>query len=82
MSTKAGITVEVDYTNNADPKRALERALSRFKKKLDKEGIIDEMKKRQYYTKPSAKKHQKKVHDEHIRKLIQKEEEKAANNEK
>lgn len=73
----AGVTVEVDYSKTNDSKKALERAITKFKKKLDKEGIMDEIKKRQYYVKPSARKHLKKVHDEHIRKLIKKDAEHA-----
>ena len=33
----------------------LEKALRRFKRKVEKEGIIREFKKRQYFQKPSAK---------------------------
>ncbi len=36
----------------------LEKALKRFKRKVEKEGIIREFKKRQYYQKPSAKRHE------------------------
>ncbi len=36
----------------------LEKALKRFKRKVEKEGIIREFKKRQYFQKPSAKRHE------------------------
>jgi len=34
---------------------SLEKALKRFKSKVRREGIIDEMKKREYYEKPSQR---------------------------
>ena len=40
--------VSVDETEN------LERALKRFKRQVEKEGIIREWKKREYYEKPST----------------------------
>ena len=36
----------------------LEKALKRFKRKVEKEGIIREFKKRQYFQKPSARRHE------------------------
>jgi small subunit ribosomal protein S21 len=36
----------------------LEKALKRFKRKVEKEGIIREFKKRQYFQKPSAMRHE------------------------
>ena len=36
----------------------LEKALKRFKRKVEKEGIIREFKNRQYYQKPSSKRHE------------------------
>ncbi len=38
----------------------LEKALKRFKKQVEKEGIIREWKKRQYFQKPSSKRHEQK----------------------
>lgn len=35
----------------------LEKAIKRFKKSIDKEGILKEYKERQYFLKPSTKKH-------------------------
>ena len=39
----------------------LERAIKRFKRMVEKEGIIREYKKREYFEKPSAILHQKKT---------------------
>lgn len=36
----------------------LEKAIKRFKRKVEKEGIIREFKRRQYFEKPSTKKHE------------------------
>ena len=47
------ITVEVRGGN-------LEKALRVLKKKVQKEGIVKELKRRQFYTKPSALKREKK----------------------
>lgn len=41
-------TINVDDTEN------LEKAIKRFKRMVEKEGIIREYKKREYYEKPSA----------------------------
>ena len=48
----------------------LERAIKRFKRTVEKEGIIREYKKREYFEKPSAILHQKKTTLE--RKLLNK----------
>ena len=48
----------------------LERAIKRFKRMVEKEGIIREYKKREYFEKPSAFLHQKKTTLE--RKLLNK----------
>ena len=39
----------------------LEKALKRFKRKVEKEGIIREWKKRQYFKKPSIVRHEQKI---------------------
>ena len=57
-------TILVDDSEN------LEKALKRFKRMVEKEGIVREFKKREYYVKPSAINHQKKVTLE--RKLLNK----------
>ncbi len=36
-----------------------EKSLKRFKKVIEREGILLEVKKRRYYTKPAAEKHEK-----------------------
>ena len=48
-------TINVDDTEN------LEKAIKRFKRMVEKEGIIREYKKREYFEKPSATLHQKKT---------------------
>jgi small subunit ribosomal protein S21 len=40
---------------------SLENALRRFKRKCEKSGILSELKKRQHYEKPSAKKKRKQL---------------------
>lgn len=52
------VTVQVENDN-------LEKAIRKFKKEVEKEGIIEEYRKRQYFVKPSAVEHQKKVHLQH-----------------
>ena len=47
-------TINVDETEN------LEKAIKRFKRMVEKEGIIREFKRREYFEKPSALLHQKK----------------------
>tara|TARA_R100000808_G_C2153235_1_gene163293 strand:- start:2301 stop:2501 length:201 start_codon:yes stop_codon:yes gene_type:complete len=37
---------------------SLEKALQRFKKKIDSEGVLKNYRKRQFYEKPSEKKYQ------------------------
>ena len=57
-------TIVVDDSEN------LEKAIKRFKRMVEKEGIIREYKKREYFVKPSATQHQKKTTLE--RKLLNK----------
>ena len=57
-------TILVDDSEN------LEKAIKRFKRMVEKEGIVREFNKREYYVKPSAINHQKKVTLE--RKLLNK----------
>lgn len=40
---------------------SFENALKRFKKQCEKEGILSEVKKREYYDKPSVKKKKKAI---------------------
>ena len=53
-----------------DDSENLEKAIKRFKRMVEKEGIIREYKKREYFIKPSAINHQKKTTLE--RKLLNK----------
>ena len=46
-------------TINVDDNENLEKAIKRFKRMVEKEGIIREFKKREYFVKPSATLHQK-----------------------
>lgn len=57
-------TIEVEDGEN------LEKAIKRFKRMVEKEGIVREFKKREYFVKPSAELHQKKTTLE--RKLLNK----------
>ena len=57
-------TIMVDDSEN------LEKAIKRFKRMVEKEGIIREYKKREYFEKPSVTLHQKKTTLE--RKLLNK----------
>ena len=57
-------------TINVDDSENLEKAIKRFKRMVEKEGIIREYKKRVYFEKPSSILHQKKTTLE--RKLLNK----------
>ena len=57
-------------TINVDDSENLEKAIKRFKRMVEKEGIIREFKRREYFEKPSALLHQKKTTLE--RKLLNK----------
>ena len=59
------VTVQVEDNN-------LEKAIRKFKKEVEREGIIEEYRKRQYFLKPSAVEHQKKVSQQHQADLQQK----------
>ena len=48
-------------TINVDDSENLEKAIKRFKRMVEKEGIIREYKKREYFEKPSSILHQKKT---------------------
>ncbi len=66
------VTVEVLTDKNGNPQ--LERALKKFKKEVMKEGIMKAYEEKRYYKKPSALKHEKKVWQKHLNKVIQKQE--------
>ncbi len=57
-------------TINVEDSENIEKAIKRFKRMVEKEGIIREYKKREYFVKPSATLHQKKTTLE--RKLLNK----------
>ena len=57
-------------TINVDDSENIEKAIKRFKRMVEKEGIIRQYKKREYFVKPSATLHQKKTTLE--RKLLNK----------
>lgn len=72
FATKGGDETVVTVTvseKEQDPKKALEMALRKFSKEIDKESIMDEYKSRMRFEKPSAKAHRKKRLAEHRRKL-------------
>lgn len=54
---------------------SLEKALRILKKKLDKEGVIKEVKKRRFYEKKSVKQYRKNKKAKYIAKIISKENE-------
>ncbi|NLL99958.1 MAG: 30S ribosomal protein S21 [Treponema sp.] len=64
--------IDVDDTEN------LEKAIKRFKRMVEKEGIIREFKKREFYEKPSTiqnrknKTIQRKLMKKHVKHMIQK----------
>lgn len=60
----SGVTVELTE------KMSIDAALRKFKKKLIKEDVLNQYNEHTRYLKPSAKKHQKKVKADHIRKKI------------
>lgn len=66
------VTVKVLEDRDGNPN--LERALKKFKKEVMKEGIMKAYEEKRYFVKPSAKKHQKKVWQKHLNKVIQKQE--------
>ena len=72
---KRPINVEV-YVRRGEP---VERALTRFNKKVKKEGIIDDVIKRRRYEKPSVVRHRKK---KNRLRLIEKENQKRLDEEK
>ena len=57
-----------------------ERMLKKFTKKVKKCGILDEVKERRYYTKPSVKRRNKKLEKKRlIKKAVEKEKSKLSN---
>ncbi|MCF0126066.1 MAG: 30S ribosomal protein S21 [Clostridia bacterium] len=66
------VTVKVMTDKNGNPN--LEGALRKFKKEIMKEGIMKTLEEKRYYKKPSTRKHEKKVWQDHLRKVIREQE--------
>lgn len=66
--------VTVKVLEDRDGNSNLDRALKKFKKEVMKEGIMKAYDKKRYFVKPSVKKHQKKVWQKHLNKVIHKQE--------
>ena len=70
------VNVEVKRREN----ESIERMLKRFTKKVKKEGIMEELRERQYYKKPSDVKRLKKKRRKRIAQDIQRKNEERLNN--
>lgn len=70
MSKTQVVKVKVEDTGN--PEKDLNKALQKFRKEEDKEDILNEVKRRQYFVKPSAVKHEQKKAAAHRAKLEKK----------
>lgn len=66
-----GLEVRVDYRGDSEEERtkALDKALSRLKKEMMKEGVIQQMKDRQYFVSPSRKRYLKRKQAAYKRKV-------------
>ena len=69
------VTVKVLEDREGNPN--LEGAIRKFKKECMKEGIQKVLEEKRYYKKPSVKKHEKKVWQDHLKKVMRKESEKS-----
>ena len=69
---KRPINIEVRPKYNESP----ERLIRRFTRKVKKEGILDEVRERRYYEKPSTRKRKEKIRR---KRLVQREQEKNDN---
>lgn len=47
----------------------IERALRRFKRKYERTGVLKELRKRQYFVKPSVEKRQQKQHAKYVEQM-------------
>ena len=56
MEKASGELMAINYTVKVRPRDDIERVIKRFIKKTKKLGIIDEVKERRHYVKPSDKK--------------------------
>ncbi len=52
----------------------IERALKKFKRKYERTGVLKELRRRQYFTKPSVVKREAKIHAVYVEKLHREEE--------
>ena len=53
----------------------IERALKKFKRKYERTGVLKELRRRQYITKPSVVKREQKIHAIYVEQLRRNEEE-------
>ena len=53
----------------------IERALKKFKRKYERTGVLKELRRRQYFTKPSVVKREQKIHTIYVEQLHRNEEE-------
>ena len=60
MEKVSGELMASNYSVKVRPRDNIDRVIKRFIKKTKKLGIIDEIKERRYYTKPSDKKRRQK----------------------
>ena len=54
----------------------IERALKKFKRKYERTGVLKELRRRQYFTKPSVVKREQKIHAVYVEQLHRQDEEK------
>ena len=52
----------------------IERALRRFKRKYERTGVLKELRRRQYFVKPSVEKRQQRLHAEYVEQMRREEE--------
>lgn len=53
----------------------IERALKKFKRKYERTGVLKELRRRQYFSKPSVEKRVQKIHAVYVEQLHRNEEE-------
>ena len=62
--------MEVKLKNKNGKNISLEKALKILKKKIDREGVIKEVRKRKFFVKKSTKKYQKNKKAKYVSKII------------
>ncbi|MFA5392768.1 MAG: 30S ribosomal protein S21 [Candidatus Paceibacterota bacterium] len=55
------VSVKVKYTEHGDPRIALDNALKKLKNKIKKSNMLIELKRSEYFMKPSARKRAKRI---------------------